>query len=87
MTSELATVLLHCIGVGRVSHQLLFISLFCYSIQYQHFVDTFQPFPPTTLYPSYIHVFRRGCGRDVADEDVLSERDGPCDRLILPVSG
>jgi hypothetical protein len=39
------------------------------------------------LSPCFIHVYRRGCGRDVVDEDVLSERDGPRDRLILlPVS-
>lgn len=70
VTSELVTVLLHCIGAGSVSHQLLFISVFCYSIQYQHSVRTFQLSLLLTLSPSYIHVFRRGCGRDVVDEDV-----------------
>ena len=87
VTSELVTVLLHCIGAGRVSHQLLFISVFCYSIQYQHSVCTFQLSLLSTLSPCFIHVYRRGCGRDVVDEDILSERDGPPDRLILlPVS-
>lgn len=60
---------------------------FCYSIQYQHSVGTFQLSLLSTLSPCFIHVYRRGCGRDVVDEDVLSERDGPRDRLILlPVS-
>lgn len=87
VTSELVTVLLHCIGAGRVSHQLLFISVFCCPIQYQHSVCTFQLSLLSTLSPCFIHVYRRGCGRDVVDEDVLSERDGPRDRLILlPVS-
>ena len=87
VTSELVTVLLHCIGAGRVSHQLLFISVFCFSIQYQHSVCTFQLSLLSTLSPCFIHVYRRGCGRDVVNEDVLSERDGPRDRLILlPVS-
>jgi hypothetical protein len=66
VTSELVTVLLHCIGVGRVSHQLLFISLFCYSIQYQHSVGTFQlsyPQPCLLLYSCVSPWVWKRCGR------------------------